>query len=158
MSFKTLLTVFILFTLPSHLYQAQNSLHADEAKAEKNQLQFKVYDLYIDAGTDSVSAWQVELKYNPNQSYIVGIEGGSEKGWKKAPYYDNKGFKSGRLVVAAFKTGKEYTLTEKKRIARIHVAINSGDNNDIPTVKLIDSANFDGVRIQPKLKLVRFGA
>ena len=42
---------------------------------------FRAYDIFIDAGSHPVAAWQVELRLEGPGAMIVGIEGGETPAW-----------------------------------------------------------------------------
>jgi hypothetical protein len=109
-------------------------------------------DLWVDSGNEALAAYQVEITYNHSAVKIVGLEGGQAGSYTNAPYYDQKGFESGRIIVAAFTTDKDAPMG-RTRVATIHIAVERNAAPDL-TCKLMAAAKSGGQRISPGVELV----
>lgn len=127
-------------------------LLAGEAYTEASGIHFLGMDLWVDSGNEALAAYQVEINYEPTLVKIVGIEGGQGDAYADAPYYDQKGFESGRIIVAAF-TIRDDAPKGRTRVARIHVAV-EGDVEPKLICKLIVAAKPGGQRISSRIELV----
>lgn len=115
------------------------------------ETRFRTWALVVDAGEESLAAWQVELAYDPATVRVVGVEGGPSP-WAEAPHYDPKGLEAGRLVVAAFTLAPRPPVGAT-RVARIHVQ-ESGWGETAINAKLTAAADPDGRRIGATVRLV----
>jgi hypothetical protein len=122
--------------------------YANQPSAE---IRFLGMDLWIDSGGDGLAAYQVEITYDRRAVRIVGLEGGQSGSYTNAPYYDQKGFESGRIIVAAFTTDQD-APKGRIRVATIHIAV---EGNAAPglTCKLMTAAQSGGRRITPGIEL-----
>ncbi len=78
---------------------------------------FRAIDVYIDPGSHALAAYQIELE---SDATIVGIEGGENRSFAEAPYYDPEALQGGRIILAAF-TLDENLPRGRVRVARVHV-------------------------------------
>jgi hypothetical protein len=109
-------------------------------------------DLWVDSGNEALAAYQIEITYNRSSVKIVGLEGGQAGSFANAPYYDQKGFESGRIIVAAFTTDKD-APKGRTRVATIHIAVEGNATPEL-TGKLMTAAQSGGRRITPGVELV----
>jgi hypothetical protein len=123
-----------------------------ETNRPPSGIHFLGMDLWVDSGNDALAAYQVEITYDRSAVRIVGLEGGQAGSYKNAPYYDQKGFESGRIIVAAFTTGKD-TPKGRTRVATIHIAVEGNATPEL-TCKLMTAAKSGGQRISPGVELV----
>jgi len=114
-------------------------------------VRFCAVDIYIDPANETLAAYQFELTANGTQVKIVGIEGGDHPAFSEPPYYDPKALKSGRIVIAAFNTGKQLP-DNRTRVARVHLMV-SGDGEPDITVKRIAFASASGQKISADITL-----
>ena len=123
-----------------------------EADIVSSGVHFLGMDLWVDSGEEALAAYQVEITYDRNSVKIVGLEGGQGGTYKNAPYYDQNGFESGRIIVAAFTTGTD-APRGRTRVARIHVAVEGNVPPEL-TCRLMAAAKPGGRRISPKVELI----
>jgi hypothetical protein len=143
---KSLMSAVILALALSPL------LLAGEPNHSSSGVHFLGMDLWVDSGDEALAAYQVEITYDRNTVKIVGLEGGQKGSYTNAPYYDQKGFESGGIIVAAFTTGKD-APKGRIRVARIHIAVEGTIKPEL-TFKLMTAAKPGGRRINPKIELI----
>jgi hypothetical protein len=114
-------------------------------------IHFLGMDLWVDSHNEALAAYQVEITYDRSAVKIVGLEGGQAGSFTNAPYYDQKGFESGRIIVAAFTTDKDAPKGQT-RVATIHIAV-EGNAKPKLTCKLMTAAKSGGQRISPGVEL-----
>ncbi len=119
--------------------------------AGQDTVSFRAIDLWVGSGKAPLAAYQVEVTYDAEHVKIVGLEGSGTEAFRDAPYYDRKGFEGGRIVVAAF-TLDEHAPTGNTRVARIHIAVENGEQPNL-SAKLVTAAKPGGKRIKPTVKL-----
>lgn len=73
---------------------------AEAKKAASAMGWFAAADVYVDGGEKAVGSYQVELVM-PEGAKLVGIEGGSAKGFADAPYYDKAALQNNRVILGA---------------------------------------------------------
>lgn len=113
--------------------------------AENSNARFETVDILIEAGEDSLAAYQFTFKAEKGQIKIVGIEGGDHPALSNPPYYDSKALKQGRIRIAAFSTARD--LPEgKTRVARLHLQV-TGRADPVYSVALETAANSEGKNI-----------
>jgi hypothetical protein len=105
---------------------------AESKKAASAMGWFAAADVYVDGGGKAVGSYQVELVM-PQGAKLVGIEGGSAKGFADAPYYDKAALQNNRVILGAIATStgagekpgarRVETRPEagRQRVARVHV-------------------------------------
>ncbi|MBL0869541.1 MAG: hypothetical protein IBJ18_03075 [Phycisphaerales bacterium] len=94
---------------------------------------FAAADVYVDGGEKAVGSYQVELVM-PEGAKLVGIEGGSAKGFADAPYYDKAALQNNRVILGAIamstaragenpgaRTVELKPDAGRQRVARVHV-------------------------------------
>ena len=121
------------------------------------KVRFAPLHIYLDSGNKSLAAYQFELKAAAGKPApakagvkIVGVEGGQHKAFKEAPYYDKAAlYKSNRIIIAAFNTGRELPKG-RTRIATIHLQI-IGDAEPDYELKLTVAADADAKEIAAKI-------
>jgi hypothetical protein len=123
---------------------------AEDAGAEK-PAKFVAMDVLVDAGTQALGAYQVEI--NAGKAVLVGVEGG-EGVYADAPFYDPAALAKGRVIVAAFHVGGDLPRG-KVRIARVHWAIPEGAAPEI-TGKLVVATDGSGNQINTSVQVVPF--
>ncbi len=114
-------------------------------QADAEKVRFVVYNLVVDAGDNELAAWQMELRYDPKQVQIVGLEGDS-----KPPYYDRRGLKAGRIIIAGFSTSKEQLLKGRVRVCRLHLRVVGAKAPEL-SPKLITAATSQGQKFTAKI-------
>ncbi len=114
------------------------------------KVRFAPLHIYLDSGSRPLAAFQFELKAAAGQIKIVGVEGGQHAAFKEAPYYDKAAlYKSNRIIIAAFNTGRELPKG-RTRIATIHLQI-IGDAEPDYELKLTVAADADAKEIPAKI-------
>lgn len=116
-------------------------------------IDFKVLELWVDAGREKLAAYQVELRYDRKRMNIVGLEGGTSRAFHGAPYYDPKGMTGGRIIIAAFSPDDRLAPSGNTRVARLHLRV-KGLGLPPHTLKLITAARPGGKRFKPQIKIV----
>jgi hypothetical protein len=110
------------------------------------KVRFAPLHIYLDSGSRPLAAFQFELKAAAGQIKIVGVEGGQHAAFKEAPYYDKAAlYKSNRIIIAAFNTGRELPKG-RTRIATIHLQI-IGDAEPDYELKLTVAADANAKEI-----------
>jgi len=132
---------------------AMTSLAADKpaplaATTASNFNPFGYAEVYIDAGTASLAAYQVEIIATDPATQIVSIEGGEHPAFNPAPYYDPIARDHNRIIIAAFSTS-DVLPHGRTRVARIHVF----DEKQSPaqlhyTIRLMAAGDADAHRIE----------
>ena len=120
--------------------------------AKTNGIHFLGMDLWVDSGNEALAAYQVEITYDRSAVKIVGLEGGQAGAYTNAPYYDQKGFESGRIIVAAFTISRD-APKGRTRVATVHIAAEGNATPDL-TCKLMTAAKTGGRRISPGVELL----
>lgn len=120
----------------------------DELSPEPG-VRFAPLHIYLDSGNRSLAAFQFELKAVTGQIEIVGVEGGKHKGFSDPPYYDLAARTRGRIIIAAFNTGKDLP-TGRTRIATVHLLI-KGDVEPQYELDLTVAGDADGEKIPAEL-------
>ncbi len=88
---------------------------------------FCAYDLFVDSGSASLAAYQLEFKAAEADMQIVGVEGGDTPAFKNAPFYDPEAMQHNRVVIGAYSTDDRANLPAGTvRVARIHVMLPPG--------------------------------
>ncbi len=114
------------------------------------KVRFAPLHIFLDSGSRPLAAFQLELKSAAGQIKIVGVEGGQHAAFKEAPYYDKAAlYKSNRIIIAAFNTGRELPKG-RTRIATIHLQI-IGDAEPDYELKLTVAADAKAKEIPAKI-------
>jgi len=113
---------------------------------------FRAVDVWLDAGGERLSAYQVELRYDRARMKLVSLEGGDDAAFVAPPYYDPAGLAGGRIVIAAL-TADDDVPRGRIRVARLHVMVEDG--GAVPPVEstLVTAARPGGDRIAPEIEL-----
>ena len=119
--------------------------------AAAGDMRFRTFALMVDADTDSLAAWQVELTYDQAAVRIVGVEGGLAP-WEEAPYYDPKGLDAGRMVLASFTLDPD-PPSAAIRVARVHIQQTGRKRNPLQA-NLMAAADAAGRRIGATVRLI----
>lgn len=113
-----IVALLLLFAaLASHAGQGSKS------GGSGDPLRFRPVDVWVETGDKPLAAYQLEIRYDPAEAHLVGVEGG-EGVFAEPPYYDPKGLTGGRIVLAAFTTSPP--PSGRVRVARLHLAIRIG--------------------------------
>ena len=116
---------------------------------ERGDERFTALDVYIDAGDETLAAWQFELRSATTK--IVGVEGGQAP-FDQFPAYDPAALHTeGRIVLAAFTTDKA-APRGRVRVARLHV-METGPNDIEYVARHVVAARPDGTRIEVKVQI-----
>ena len=102
-------------------------------------------DVYIDAGSEALAAYQCEIKATAGDVTLVGIEGGEHAAFKQPPYYDPKALGQQRIILGAFNTGADLPRG-RTRVARLMIRV-AGPTAPGFGVKLEAAASPDGKSI-----------
>jgi hypothetical protein len=112
-----------------------------------NTIRFQPVEIFADAHTNTLAAYQLEFTVTSGTAKIVGIEGGEHPAFAEAPFYDPKAIQQERVILAAFSTLPADKLpTGKTRVATIHLQISGTDELKFET-KLTTAANSQGKKI-----------
>ncbi len=96
-------------------------LLAQQLAAEEGRSRFCAVDIYVDAGSTPLAAYQLEFAATNGVAKIVGIEGGEHPAFRQPPFYDPGAIQHERVILASFSTAAATDLpTGKTRIATIH--------------------------------------
>ena len=119
------------------------------APKQQSAVRFVVVDVYANAGTHALAAWQLEINCDPSQAKIVGVEGIGEK----PPYYDPAALQGGRIILANFST-EPALPSGRVLVARVHFQETGAP---VYTPTLMAAAAPGGERLEPTIDLVRAG-
>jgi hypothetical protein len=125
-----------------------------QAEPEK-PVTFDATDVWIDSGTESLAAYQVEIRYDATVAGIVGVEGGETAAFNSAPFYDPAGMEGGHIIVAAFTADDANAPTGRVRVARIHWRT-EGNQSTAVTIRLVTAAKVGGEPAAPRVEAVPF--
>jgi hypothetical protein len=100
-------------------------LVADTSGAVPSRFAFEAVEVYLDTGDRPLAAFQFELTDPAGAARIVGVEGGAHPAFARPPYYDPAALQGGRIIIAAFSTGRSLP-TGRTRIATLHMLIEAG--------------------------------
>ncbi|MEQ9406949.1 MAG: hypothetical protein RIK87_04455 [Fuerstiella sp.] len=123
------------------------------ADVEPDDVRFEAIDVFVDAGDESLAAYQFELQSRTPGVEIVGIEGGEHAAFAEPPYYDARAMNNNRVIIAAFNTGRNLP-SGRSRVARIHVQLQGPGLKEYET-KLTVSATVNGKRIPAEASISR---
>jgi hypothetical protein len=108
-------------------------------------IRFATVDVFVNSGTKSLAAYQLEFKAAGGNVKIAGIEGGEHAAFKEPAFYDPKAMQQERVILAAFSTSKNLPKG-RTRVATIHVQV-TGEAKPDWAVKLVTAADAGGKRI-----------
>jgi hypothetical protein len=106
---------------------------------------FRPLRVYVDSATRQLAAYQVEVAVQKGRAQVVGVEGGDHLAFRAAPYYDPAALHGGRIIIAAFHTGRDLP-TGRTRVATIHMR-ETGAKSVEYRAKLITAGSADGAAI-----------
>lgn len=124
----------------------------DEPAPLRPATRFTVVDLWLDAGTTSCAAWQIEFATETGRVQLVGIEGGTGA-WAPAPYYDPAALHGGRVIVAGLSTA-DGLPAGRVRVARLHLRVEAGEPPQY-VAKLQAASDQDGTRLDAAVDIVQ---
>lgn len=100
---------------------------AADALPERPPVRFVMVDVMMDAGTNTLAAYQIELSATNGAVKIVAIEGGDRGAFHEPPYYDPKALQQARVILAAFSTAPAGQLPKgETRLAALHLQVPEG--------------------------------
>ena len=111
-------------------------------------------DIYVDSGAEPLAAYQVEFSDPTGQIKIVGVEGGEPAAFQGTPYYDPAALGSGRIVLAAYSTGRDLPAG-KVRVARLRVV--SAQREPNYELKVCVAGTSDGNKVPARLFMAQQG-
>jgi len=109
---------------------------------------FAAYDVFVDAGTHHLGAFQFAWQVPLGMASIVGVEGGDGV-FQPAPYYDPAALQQHRIVVAGFSLA-DALPTGRTRVARLHLHL-TGDGEPQCTAELRACADGAGTDLPANL-------
>jgi hypothetical protein len=116
------------------------------------RVRFVAVDVYVDAGSAPLAAYQFELTGGASAK-VVGVEGGENAAFREAPYYDPAALKGGRIIIAAFSTSDNLPVG-RTRVATVHFQEAVGE--DTPYEAALKVAGTSGaVKIEASIEVVR---
>jgi len=129
---------------------------AQEAKAPAAGAPgFATVDVLIDSKDEPLAAYQFEFAAETGDVKIVGVEGGEHPAFQGAPCYDPEALEHGRIVIAAFNTGRDLPKG-RTRVATLHLRI-AGAAAPRYAVKPVVTADAEGLAIPAEFSLVPGG-
>src|SRR5512145_190868 len=99
-----------LFTILLGFGLAAGLVAQDAPAVEEHRGQFRAVDIYLDAGSTPLAAYQLEFSITNQVAKIAGIEGGEHPAFRTPPHYDPKAMQQERVIIAAFNAGKTSDL------------------------------------------------
>lgn len=158
---RAMALVALLATAAWHMPQDPAQAPADAA-LQRTGTTFVAVDVFVDAGTNALAAWQAELRFA--DSKLVGIEGGAVQAFAEPPRYDPAALQGGRVVLAALAAGGAEGGPEggadaglpsgRVRVARLHLLAPAKGPGE-PTVDGVVAADADGERIEVDVEVRR---
>jgi hypothetical protein len=127
---------------------AANARADDPAPAKAR---FRAVAIELEVGEEGLAAYQVELVVRSGEASIVGVEGGTAKGFTAPPYYDPAALYAGRIVLAAFNT-KVRLEKGRHRVAVLH--LREAGPRPAYALRVVAAAAPDGARIEVRAILV----
>ncbi len=111
----------ILFTASLFLFFTSTALAGvSEEDNCQDTINFRTVDISVDSKTNSLAAYQIDIRYDKDKIKVVGLEGGSD-GFNDPPFYDRAGLEGGRIIIAAFVDDDIHAKNGKTRVARLHL-------------------------------------
>lgn len=117
----------------------------------QNEVSFRAFDVWVDAGDAALGAWQVEVT-GKGKALVVGVEGG-DGAYKEPPFYDPAALHAERIVLAGLTLAKD-PPRGRIRVARLHMQETGAVTY---ATKAIAAARADGTRIEVRVELVPMG-
>lgn len=123
---------------------------ADDDLAPRTASRFVPVDIYVDSGTDSLAAWQVQFTTSGKGTVkLVGVEGGAHAAFGSPPAYDPAALEQDRVILAAFNTGADLP-SGRTRVARLHLHVTGTPQYSI---ELAAAGDADGRRIEAEASM-----
>jgi hypothetical protein len=120
---------------------------AQQPVREEAPVHFCAIDIFVDAGSTPLAAYQLEFADSNQLAKIVGIEGGEHAAFRQPPFYDPKAMQHERVIIASFSTAAAASLPAgKTRVATIHVQI-AGIGLPLYKLKLATAGDSQGNKI-----------
>ncbi len=117
-------------------------------------VEFAVLDIYVDSQSESLAAWQFELRDQNGGMKVVGIENGEHAAFNHAPAFDRQAVdrdEAERIIVASFSLNPKHQLpTGLTRVASVHVRL---DGEPDFQLELVNAGNENGVVIPAVIQL-----
>lgn len=118
-----------------------------------SEVRFRRVDIFVDAGSDALAAYQVEITTS-GDARIGGIGGGDHPAFAEPAYYDAAALHgSGRIILAAISTDLDLPRG-RTRVADIRVR-EAGEVSY--KIRLMAAARADGSRFTPAVSVVPGG-
>ena len=114
-------------------------------------VRFLPVEVWLDSGDRPLAAWQIEFTSESDDVKIVGVEGGAHAAFTTPPYYDPAALSRGRIVLAAFNTGKGLP-SGKTRVATLHLQVRGGARPEW-SARVAAAATADGARIDAQAEV-----
>ena len=89
------------------------------AAPNEGPIRFRPVHVYVDPAGVPLAAYQIEIVVDGN-AQIVGVEGGEHPAFIAPPKYDPAALAGGRIIIAAFDTGRDLP-TQRTRVATVHM-------------------------------------
>jgi len=100
------------------------ALLGQQPAREESRSRFRAVDIFVDAGSTPLAAYQVQFAAANGAAKVVGIEGGESAPFQQPPFYDPEAIQHERVIIASFSTEPAASLpTGKTRVATIHLQI-----------------------------------
>ena len=119
-------------------------------------VEFAVLDIYVNSQSESLAAWQFELRDHNGRMTVVGVENGDHAAFKHPPAYDRNTVdrdQADRIVVASYSLNAKPRLpTGLTRVASVHVRL---DGEPDFQLELVNAGNENGVAIPAVIQLER---
>ena len=126
------------------------NLFAQQPAVEEGRSRFAVIDVFVDAASTPLAAYQLELVVTNGVANIVGIEGGEHPAFRQPPFYDPKAIQREHVIIASFSTLNAAELPiGKTRVATIHFRTTTTQSPQFE-LKLRTTADSDGRKIAAK--------
>jgi hypothetical protein len=120
---------------------------------EEGRSRFCAVDIFVDAGSTPLAAYQLQFAATNGVAKIAGVEGGEAAPFRQPPFYDPEAIQHERVIIASFSTAPAASLpTGKTRVATIHLQI-SGTQSPQFELILQTAGDAQGNKIPAKASL-----
>lgn len=87
----------------------------------RQEPRFYAVDVFVDAGSEALAAWQVEVRDAAELALLVSVEGGEHEAFLEPAGYDPRALQHHRIVLVAYHLGSSCP-TGRTRVATLHFA------------------------------------
>jgi hypothetical protein len=123
----------------------RNPATAQEPGIDPAEVRFRSLAIELEVGEQEVAGYQIELKTIAGDALIVGVGGGTARGFTDPPTYDPAALAGGRIILAAMNPNLALNMG-RHLVAVVHMR-ESGEE-PVYEVEVIAAGDVDG-RVVP---------